>query len=105
MYASFRAFESARESASCVAELAPPVMFLPAVEEGELPLTAFWSLSARAPAHCSVLASWAPAWKPPAPPLPLPEPPLQPQSWLSRLSFLQPQPEPTFWVWFCVWLV
>src|ERR1044072_5492368 len=45
-------------------------MFPPAVDAGELPLTAFWLLAAIPSAHCFGYAFWIPAWKPPAPPQP-----------------------------------
>src|SRR5919204_471793 len=61
----------------------PPAMFT-----GTFALTAFCLLTASEPAHCDVLASWTPAWKPPAPPQPA----------------LQDEP-PTFWVWSCFWVV
>ena len=56
--------------AVCVAELGPEWTFPPAIETGELPLTAFWSLLAIPSAVWSVLAFCTPAWKPPAPPQP-----------------------------------
>jgi len=78
----------AEESASCVALLEPPVMLPPAIETGALPLTAFWSLFARAPLHCSVFAICAPAWKPPAPPMPAPPSwPSLPVQKRTRLKF------------------
>src|SRR5918911_1392232 len=74
-------------------------MLPPAIEVGELPLTAFWSLLETPRAHCSVSAFWIPSWKPPAPPQPARQP-CPPSRW-SLPS--QPQLEPTFcsscWSW------
>src|SRR5690242_6161512 len=83
-------------------------MFPPAVEEGELPLTAFWLLAAIPSAPWFVYAFWIPAWKPPAPPQPATQPPLWSEDRLSPFGSYeplesQPQPEPTFclrpWSW------
>src|SRR6476660_7019891 len=61
-------------------------MFPPAVEDGALPLTAFWLLNAAPAAHWLVSALWTPAWKPPAPPQPARhEPP--PMFWLRCWSW------------------
>ena len=44
-----------------VAELGPEAMFPPAVEDGALPLTAFWLLNAAPAAHWLVSAIWTPS--------------------------------------------
>jgi hypothetical protein len=69
----------------------------PAIETGELPLTAFWSLFATPRANWFVSAFWTPTWKPPAPP--------QPATQLGSRSFFPSQPHdltgslplPMFW--------
>src|SRR5919206_4721384 len=97
----------ASEVAVCDAVLGPDEMLPPAIEVGELPLTAFWSLFATPTANCSVLASWTPTWKPPFPPQPAEQPPSLPPPLGSLMSVRiprGPQPQllaPTFW--FSVW--
>src|SRR5919204_31622 len=65
-------------------------MFPPAVECGELLLTAFCRLTPAAKAACSVSAFWIPICAPPGPPQPKKHEDL---------------PPPTFWVWSCFCVV
>src|SRR5215831_3614426 len=60
-----------------VAVLGPEETFPPAIETGTLALTAFWSLFERPAANWFVSAFWTPSWKPPSPPQPATQPPLE----------------------------